>query len=262
LVSLFTRASLSAAIVLVSVLLHLGLLGVIVLAERRGATVSEKDAIEVELVRPEDIPEPQKTEPPKPELPKFELPKPEAAKPEAAKSEPQKPAQPQQKPEAQAAAPKPQEQTPPPPPPQPAETPPQDTPPAAEAPAKPVPEAVSGGPSDSKAKLTPEEIAAFRAQVQKCWTLPVGLPDAMKLEAVLRVRLARNGTLVSDPELLKANASAGGPVLVGIAMKAMRECGPYRTLPVGKYNEWKVLDLRFRATGMAGTAGTSPLPRP
>ena len=48
-------------------------------------------------------------------------------------------------------------------------------------------------------------------------------------------------------------------------MKAMQQCGPYKSLPAAKYNEWKVLDLRFLATGMAGLDTTkidvSKLPR-
>lgn len=247
---LVPRVAVTASILLASVLLHLGLLGMIVLAERRGATTSEVEAIEVELVQQPETPEPSKAESPKPEPPKIE-----AAKPEPPKPVEQKPAEQKPPPEPAAQPPKPPEQ----PPAQTAKAPPPDQPPAPpEKPAKP--EGPSGGPSESKSKLTPEEIAAFRAQVQKCWTLPVGLPNAMKLEAILRVSLARNGALAAGPELLKANASAGGPVLVGIAMKALRECAPYRSLPAAKYNDWKVLDLRFLATGMTGLGSAKPTP--
>jgi hypothetical protein len=258
----------TAAVLLASVLLHLGMLGMIVLAERRGPTTAESEAIEVELVKapeppeqpkPDPIkPEPKKPEPPKPEPQKIDLPKPEP-KPEAqkqaeqtAKPEPPKPAE--QKPPPAPAAPPPQAQEPPA---QSASAAPPDQPPMP--PEKPAaPAGPSGGPGEGRTKLTPEEIAALRAQIQKCWTLPVGLPDAMKLEAILRVRLQRNGALSGSPELLKANASAGGPVLVGIAMKALQECGPYRTLPAAKYAEWRVLDLRFLATGMTGLGSARP----
>ncbi len=236
-------------------MIHLGLLGVIVLAERRVLPPVERDVIDVELVKPQEIP-------------KQEIPKPELAK-----QQPAKPEQPQ--------APKPPEQNKPDKPdPSQAQAPQQKSatkssqksarasdPEQSEAPEPPAeekqekPDIPSGGPpSESKAKLTAEEIAAFRAQVQKCWQLPVGMPDAMKLEVVLRVGLSRTGALVAPPELLKAPASASGPVLVGIAMKAMTQCGPYKTLPVAKYKEWKVLDLRFLATGMTGL-DNSKLPR-
>lgn len=249
---LVPRVAVTASILLASVLLHLGLLGMIVLAERRGATTSKIEAIEVELVKQPETPEPPEAEPPKPDPPKIEAARPEPPKPAEQKPPPEPAAQP-----APPQAPKPPEQLPA----QTAKAPPQNQPQAAAPADKPAqPEGPSGGPSESKSKLTPEEIAAFRAQVQKCWTLPVGVPNAMKLEAVLRVSLARNGALAAGPELLKANASAGGPVLVGIAMKALRECAPYRSLPASKYSDWKVLDLRFLATGMTGLGSAKPMP--
>ena len=261
------RVAFTAFNVLASVLLHLGLLGAIVLAERRGATTADVEAIEVELVKAPEMPEqpkpePAKQEPPKPEPQKVEPPEPEP-KPEpptqaeqTAKPEPLKAVE--QKPQPAPAASPPQVPVPPA---QTAKASPSEQPPMP--PEKPAsPQAPSSGPGEGKSKLTPEDIAAFRAQVQRCWTLPVGLPDAMKLEAVLRVRLERNGALSASPELLKANASAGGPVLVGIAMKALQECGPYRSLPAAKYAEWRVLDLRFLATGMTGLGSAQTRPRP
>jgi hypothetical protein len=251
----FTRTAFAAAILAVSVMIHVGLLGVIVFAERRVLAPVESDLIEVELVKPQELP--------KQELPRQEVPKQEAAKPE----QPQAPKPPEQKkpdkpdpsqsraPQSKAASKSEQKN---------ASVSPADQPegpqPAAEEPQEKVDIPSGGAPSESKAKLTAEEIAAFRAQVQKCWQLPVGMPDAMKLEVVLRVGLSRTGTLLAAPELLKAPASANGPVLVGIAMKAMTQCGPYKTLPIAKYKEWQVLDLRFLATGMTGL-DNSKIPR-
>lgn len=224
----FSRTAFAAAILAVSVLIHLGLLGVIVLAERRALPPVQREAIDVELVKP---PEPLKQEPAKPPEPQ-QAPKPQ--KPDA--SQAQKP-----QPERSQKSAKTSSQDPP-------ET---SEPSVAEKAEKP--EIPSGGPpSETKSKLTAEEIAAFRAQIQKCWELPIGMPNAMKLEVVLRVALSRSGALVASPELLKAPASVNGPVLVGIAMKAVTQCAPYKALPAAKYNDWKVLDLRFLATGMAG----------
>ena len=80
---LLNRVSFSAAIIAVSILVHLGFVGAIVLAERRVLPPSDLRAIDVDLVKPEDI-EPKKDEPPEPpEPPKQALPKP----PQIAKSE-------------------------------------------------------------------------------------------------------------------------------------------------------------------------------
>ncbi len=263
--ALYSRATFAAAVIATSVLFHLGLLGVIVLAERRGLARPDTETLEVELVRPEALAEEQKKaeqkkDPFKFEMPRLDQPKSELSRQQQQQQQSASQAAPQSRPPAAqsradpkasqksaAAAPdkpstdKPSSEQPP----QSADMPPPES---QEKPLTP-----SGGPpSETKAKLTAEEIAAFRAEIQKCWQLPVGMPDAMKLEVVMRVALTRKGTLFVPPELLKAPASVHGPRLVGIAMKAVQECGPYRSLPAAKYNEWKVLDLRFLATGMAG----------
>jgi hypothetical protein len=229
-----SRTAFAAAILAVSVLIHLGLLGVIVLAERRVLPQVQRDVIDVELVKPQDALKQEPVKPPEPQqAPKPQKPDPsQAQKPQPERSQKSAKASSQEQPES-------------------------SEPSVAEKAEKP--EIPSGGPpSETKSKLTAEEIAAFRAQIQKCWELPVGMPNAMKLEVVLRVALSRSGALVASPELLKAPASVNGPVLVGIAMKAVSQCGPYKTLPAAKYQEWKVLDLRFLATGLAGLDTSKP----
>lgn len=244
------RVSLAGAVLLASVLLHLGLLGAIVLAERRMPAASATEAIEIELVQAPEVKtpkaEPPKEEPQKPEPPKSDPPEPKRDLPvpaEAAAPAPAPAPPPADTQLAHAPAQEPQHEPPPPPAP----------------PARPD---SGGAPGEGKSKLTVQEIAALRAQIQKCWTLPIGLPNAMQLEAVVRVRLAPNGGLSAPPELLKANASSGGPVLVGIAMQALRACAPYRVLPAAKYADWKMLDLRFLATGMTGLGSVKPPPKP
>jgi hypothetical protein len=118
--------------------------------------------------------------------------------------------------------------------------------------------AVAGGaPSELQANLTPEEIAAFSAHMQSCWTAPAGVANTPKLQLVIRVSLRPDGGLMASPTLLAAPALAQGPVLVKAAMRALQQCQPYMTLPAGKYDEWRLLDLRFSADGMASV---SPVP--
>jgi hypothetical protein len=117
--------------------------------------------------------------------------------------------------------------------------------------------ATGGGPSEVQANLSSEEIAAFSAHVQSCWAAPAGLVNTPKLQVVIRVSLRPDGGLMASPALLAAPASAQGPVLVKAAMRALQQCQPYMTLPAGKYDEWRLLDLRFSADGMATV---SPVP--
>jgi hypothetical protein len=114
-----------------------------------------------------------------------------------------------------------------------------------------------GGPSEYQANLTPEEIAEFSAHVQTCWMAPAGLVAAPKLQVVIRVSLRPDGGLTTSPALLAAPASAQGPALVKAAMRALQKCQPYIALPAGKYDEWRLLDLRFSADGMSTV---SPVP--
>jgi hypothetical protein len=107
-------------------------------------------------------------------------------------------------------------------------------------------------PAQSMAKLSREEIEAFRAHLQKCWNPPAAVADAQKLKVVLRVALAPNGALTGSPTLIEASASAHGPALVATAISALRQCQPYSFLPAAKYREWKLLDLSFSPRGMSG----------
>jgi hypothetical protein len=116
-------------------------------------------------------------------------------------------------------------------------------------------EAPSSGfdtPSESAAILSAGEIAAFKMQVQKCWNAPAGVASTEKLHVVLRLALGRDGVLTTPPALIEGSASAHGPALVESAIRALRQCQPYRFLPQDRYEEWKVLDLTFSPNGVSG----------
>lgn len=266
--SILSRLTVSTAVLLASVLVHLGLFGVIVLADRHKALQSETQTIDVELVKQDEVPEPpkpepRKAEPPKPEPPQPEPPKADLPQPELSKAEMPGPAEqqaaaapplpPSAAPMPSGQASKPQElET------QSAKAEPQAPPDKPEKLEKPA--GISGGPpSESKSKLTPEEIAALRAQVQKCWKLPVGIPGVLGLELIIRVSFGPKGQLLGEPVILKAPASERGPLLAGISLNALKDCAPYR-MPAAKYKDWKVLDLRFLATGMTGLGAAPKLP--
>jgi len=230
---LLNRIGFGTAIVAVSVLVHLGFVGAIVLAERRILPPSDVSAIDVDLVKPQDL-EPKTEEPPKPpEPPKQALSKPQQlAKSEAPVSKPDAKSAPAGAPEPDTASPEEKR--------------------AAR------PDIPQGGPAgEGKSKLTPEEIAALRAQIQKCWKLPIGIPGMIGLEIVMRVSFGPKGQLAAAPVLLQAPASERGPMLVGIAMNALQGCYPYK-LPPAKYADWKTLDLKFSATGMMGLGAPPP----
>jgi hypothetical protein len=106
-------------------------------------------------------------------------------------------------------------------------------------------------PAVTRAKLSAEEIAAFRAQLQRCWTKRLGV-DGGKLQVVIRVNMNRGGALIAEPILVEASVSPNGPALVESAKRALTQCQPYSFLPAEKFDEWRTLDLRFTARGLAG----------
>jgi len=109
----------------------------------------------------------------------------------------------------------------------------------------------SGAEADTKAHLTPQEIAAFRARLKSCWQLPAGVAPNQKLKVVVRLSLKQNGSLTTDPQLIEAGISPIGPPLVQAAVSAIKQCAPYTMLPAAKYKEWRVLDINFSPDEMA-----------
>lgn len=109
-----------------------------------------------------------------------------------------------------------------------------------------------GSEAESSAKLSPAEIAAFKAHLRTCWTLPPGIAETQKVRVIVRVALKPDGALAGPPMLIEASASALGPPLVQSAMRALKSCAPYTMLPTAKYREWKVLDLNFSPDAMTG----------
>jgi len=110
-------------------------------------------------------------------------------------------------------------------------------------------------PSEEKSNLAREEVAAFKAQVSKCWVAPAGMPSTPDANVLIRIALNPDGTLGTAPELIAAPVSIDGRPLAESAKRALRKCQPYAALPAGKYRDWKILDMSFTAQGPAGLSG-------
>ena len=102
------------------------------------------------------------------------------------------------------------------------------------------------------AKLSNDERATFRARLRRCWKLPGAASVNQATHVVLRIYLRRDATLAGDPVLIEASASRDGPAVLQAAMRALKDCQPFAFLPADKYGEWKVLDLSFTPRDMAG----------
>ena len=228
----------------ISVLVHAAiLLWLVLVPAGRPFAPAQAEPILVDLLpaqdtretKPEEAKSPQKPEPPKPELQK-----PESQKPEPQKAEPQKADSGPKSPPSKAAQ--------------------DDLEDRAATAARlawelnlPTDTVVNlaAPPSESKSNLTSEEIGDLKAQVGKCWSAPDRVPHTPGFEAVIRIALKPDGTLGAAPQLVSAPASISGPPLVASAKHALQQCQPYAMLPADKYQDWRVLDLTFRADGPA-----------
>jgi hypothetical protein len=114
---------------------------------------------------------------------------------------------------------------------------------------------LAAAPSEERANLTSEQIAAFKAQVRKCWVAPPGTPNAPDVIVVMRIALSPDGSLGAAPELIRAPGEVDGRPLRDSAKRALQKCQPYAGLPSDKYKDWKILDLGFTAEGPVVVSG-------
>ena len=101
--------------------------------------------------------------------------------------------------------------------------------------------------------LTLSQEDALKAQIFGCWSLPLGLPYQENLLVRIKLRLKRDGTVLSQEILDHARMNQPGQgfykVLAESALRAIRICQPLRVPPTG-YEKWKDLQLNFDANEM------------
>ena len=101
--------------------------------------------------------------------------------------------------------------------------------------------------------MTMSELDALRAQLSKCWNVPVGAPDPSALVFRVKMFLNEDGTVASAPQLLD-QGRMGDPYFRAAAESALRAvkiCEPYN-LPPEKYTTWAEITIEFDPRKMAG----------
>lgn len=113
--------------------------------------------------------------------------------------------------------------------------------------ANPQAKPTDGAPASSIGPAQQSALAAeIRRQIKPFWKAPTGA-DADQLRTTLAVRLARDGALVGDPQIISTSgqtASNRGQVRLHQeqAIKAVRLAAPFR-LPPDLYEGWKSLSV-------------------
>jgi outer membrane biosynthesis protein TonB len=98
--------------------------------------------------------------------------------------------------------------------------------------------------------------AAFLQQMRECWNFPAGAPNPEELIVEMNIRLAPDGNLIGNPELVSptdAEKASNGfrRAAADAALRAVHTCQPYQ-LPQDRYAKWRELNLVFDPSRMVG----------
>jgi hypothetical protein len=102
-------------------------------------------------------------------------------------------------------------------------------------------------------KLTITQEDAIKAQIFKCWNIPIGLPYNENLTVKIRIKLNPDGSLISSEILDQARMNTAGQtyykILAESALRAVKLCNPLK-VPSTDYERWKEMQLNFDAKEM------------
>lgn len=86
--------------------------------------------------------------------------------------------------------------------------------------------------------------ASLNQQISYCWRGIEDLPKEDQIVVTLNMSLAKDGTLLGDPELVTPSSRPIGRagVPVDLALRAVRKCAPYK-LPPQDYDYWKDIQV-------------------
>ncbi len=102
-------------------------------------------------------------------------------------------------------------------------------------------------------KLTITQEDAIKAQIFKCWNIPIGLPYNENLTVKVRIKLNPDGSLISSEILDQSRMNSGGQtyykILAESALRAVKLCNPLKVPPT-EYEKWKEMQLNFDAKEM------------
>lgn len=108
-----------------------------------------------------------------------------------------------------------------------------------------------GSPDGRDERMSANEIDAFRAQISRCWTPPVGGLGGDRIIVKLRIGLREDGSLAHPPAVTNRIASPFFRPAAESAMRAVMQCQPYR-MPPEKYDQWRDMLLTFDPREMYG----------
>lgn len=94
------------------------------------------------------------------------------------------------------------------------------------------------------AALTMNWQDSLKAQVQRCWNLPVGLATEDELVITVGVTFQQDGSVIAIEETQVEGIGALYDVAADAARRAVLRCQPY-DLPASEYESWKEVAVEF-----------------
>lgn len=92
-------------------------------------------------------------------------------------------------------------------------------------------------------------VGLLQQQIERCYSAPPGAAQGVVLP-VLDIRLNPDGSLSTEPRIMRGGASAVDQSIAQAALRAVRRCAPYRipTTYAPYYNDWKAINAEFEFT--------------
>jgi outer membrane biosynthesis protein TonB len=108
-----------------------------------------------------------------------------------------------------------------------------------------------GVPEGRDHRMGANEIDAFRAQISRCWTPPVGGLGGDAIIVKLRIALNEDGSLHGPPDIANSFNSPFFRPAADAAIRAVVQCQPYR-MPPESFGQWRDMLLSFDPSRMYG----------
>ena len=100
--------------------------------------------------------------------------------------------------------------------------------------------------------MTADLNAMLSSLIYKCWSPPVGAPNASQLAVLFRVFLNPDGTIAQPPQLVQSPGSDSySRAAVEAARRAIYTCAPY-SLPHDRYALWSDANVNFDPRAVVG----------
>jgi hypothetical protein len=112
--------------------------------------------------------------------------------------------------------------------------------------------AARGAPEGRDRRMGANDIDAFRAQISRCWTPPVGGLGGDSIIVKLRIALNEDGRLHGPPEIANSFNSPFFRPAADAAVRAVVQCQPYR-MPPESFGQWRDMLLSFDPSRMYGS---------